>query len=248
MSPALVLSLIAATTVATSFVSGVFGMAGGMMLMGVLLALLPLPTAMVLHGVTQLASNGSRAWIHRRSIDWRVLRGGALGTFATFALLMALHVVVEKPVALVILGLSPFVAFALPRRLALNVERRGHPFACGVACTLFSLTAGVAGPILDLFFTRSSLGRHAVVATKAAMQSLGHTVKIAYFGGLAAWTATGIEPWFAGLLVALAWLGTKASGKLLEKISDAAFRRWTNRIVMGLGAFYLCTGLVALAR
>ena len=32
--------------VATSFLSGIFGMAGGMILIGVLLALLPLPQAM----------------------------------------------------------------------------------------------------------------------------------------------------------------------------------------------------------
>ena len=248
MSPLAVLSLISVATVATSFVSGVFGMAGGMMLMGVLLALLPLPAAMVMHGVAQLASNGSRAIIHRRAIDWRVFRGGAMGTAATFAVLMALHVVVAKPVALVILGLSPFVAFALPKSLALNVERRGHSFACGVSSTLFSLTAGVAGPILDLYFARSAMGRHTVVATKAALQSLGHLAKIAYFGGLGAWEATGHTPWFAAVLVVLAFFGTTASGKLLEKISDAAFRRWTNRIVMSLGVFYLCTGIAGLVR
>lgn len=248
MTLELALTTIAATTLATSFVSGIFGMAGGMILMGVLLALLPLPAAMVLHGITQLASNGARAWIHRRAIDTRTLRGGALGTLATFAAMLALHVVVGKPVALVILGLSPFVAFALPRRVALNVERRGHPFACGVVCTLFSLTAGVSGPILDLFFARSALGRHAVVATKAAMQSLAHLVKIAYFGGFAAWAAAGLEPAFAVALVALAGAGTWASRRMLERMSDAAFRRWTNRIVMGLGVFYLCSGVATLGR
>ena len=45
MSITLMLALLA-TMVATSFLSGVFGMAGGLVLMGVLLALLPLPEAM----------------------------------------------------------------------------------------------------------------------------------------------------------------------------------------------------------
>ncbi|MEY9137494.1 hypothetical protein ACVIWV_006254 [Bradyrhizobium diazoefficiens] len=39
--------------VATAFLSGLFGMAGGLILIGVLLALMPLPTAMVLHAITQ---------------------------------------------------------------------------------------------------------------------------------------------------------------------------------------------------
>src|SRR2546430_13078412 len=51
--------------VATAFLSGLFGMAGGMILIGVLLMLMPLPTAMVLHAITQMASNGWRAFLWR---------------------------------------------------------------------------------------------------------------------------------------------------------------------------------------
>ena len=58
-------------TFATALISGMFGMGGGMILMGVLLALLPLSQAMVLHGSVQLTSNGSRAWLLRRHIRWR---------------------------------------------------------------------------------------------------------------------------------------------------------------------------------
>src|SRR4051812_49527819 len=58
--------------VATAFLSGLFGMAGGLILIGVLLMLMPLPTAMVLHAITQMASNGWRAFLWRAHI-----RGGA---------------------------------------------------------------------------------------------------------------------------------------------------------------------------
>ena len=54
MSSTLIFACIAVAVLITSFISGILGMAGGMILMGVLLALLPLPTAMVLHGVTQM--------------------------------------------------------------------------------------------------------------------------------------------------------------------------------------------------
>lgn len=59
---------------------------------------------------------------------------------------------------------------------------------------------------------------------------------------------SGLQPWFAAVLVALAWVGTRSSGKLLERVSDAAFRRWANRIVPSLCVFYLCTGIAALVR
>ena len=54
MSVTLMLGL-TSTMVATAFLSGIFGMAGGLILMGVLLTLLPLPEAMALHAVTQVA-------------------------------------------------------------------------------------------------------------------------------------------------------------------------------------------------
>jgi uncharacterized membrane protein YfcA len=63
---------LAAAVLSTSFVSGIFGMAGGMILMGILLAIMPLATAMVLHGLTQMASNGWRAWLWREHVLWPV--------------------------------------------------------------------------------------------------------------------------------------------------------------------------------
>ena len=67
--------LIAAVMVGTAFLSGIFGMAGGMILIGILLALLPLPEAMALHAITQIASNGWRALLWRRFVHWRRLVG-----------------------------------------------------------------------------------------------------------------------------------------------------------------------------
>jgi uncharacterized membrane protein YfcA len=49
---------IGSVMVATAFLSGIFGMAGGLILIGILLVLLPLPEVMALHTVTQMASNG----------------------------------------------------------------------------------------------------------------------------------------------------------------------------------------------
>ena len=69
MSPLLIAAL-CLTMVGTSFLSGIFGMAGGMILVGILLALLPLPDAMMLHGVTQMASNGWRALLWWRYVRW----------------------------------------------------------------------------------------------------------------------------------------------------------------------------------
>ena len=233
--------------VVTSFLSGILGMAGGMILMGALLALLPVADAMVLHGVTQLAANGWRAWLWRRMIARRVMAGYALGAVAAVAVFAISNIVLSRPLVLIALGATPFLMYLLPARLELNVDRRGQPFLCGLACMGMQLLSGVAGPLLDTFFLRSRLDRKSVVATKAATQTLSHTGKIAYFGALTA--APGhVDPWMAGLMVLCAVAGTTASRQVLERMTDANFRDWTRRVVMTVASFYLASGVWAIAQ
>lgn len=238
MSATLVFALLSASALITSFISGILGMAGGMILMGVLLALVSVPTAMLLHGTTQLASNGWRAWLWRSHIKRRIFAGYALGSLVILGLYTLVQFIVSKPVAYLILGLTPFIATALPESWHLNVERRGHPFGCGAICTALQLASGVSGPILDSFFVRAKMNRHQVVATKASTQSFGHLLKIVYFGAIVPATAD-IDPWLMGVMIALAFVGTTLSKSVLEKMSDADFRKWTRWTVWSIGAFYL---------
>ena len=80
-----VLAALAVVAVVTSFISGIFGMAGGMLLIGFLLVLLPVPVAMVFHGVIQIAANGWRAWLWRHHIRWRVVLQFGAGSAASLA-------------------------------------------------------------------------------------------------------------------------------------------------------------------
>lgn len=248
MPTAALVAILAVSAVVTSFISGILGMAGGLILMGVLLALMPVPAAMMLHGVTQLASNGGRAFLWRNHVDWRVFRGYLLGSLALTALFAVFQFVVSKPVALIVMGLTPFVAVALPESLHLNVQRRGHAPLCGCICTMLSLTAGVSGPILDVFFVRSKMTRQQVVATKATTQSLSHILKIAYFGGIVTTGRGTVEPWMGAMMVVLAFAGTTLSTRVLEKMNDASFRMWTRRTVMTVGVAYLASGVLMLLR
>jgi len=247
MTPLLAFAAIAVTVVVTSFISGILGMAGGMILMGVLLALMPVPAAMMLHGVTQMASNGWRAWLWRNEIEWRVMRGTVYGSLVVLAVFSVLQLVGSRPVVYVVLGLTPFVSFLLPKSLELNVDRRGHPLACGVVCTVLALLSGVSGPLLDVFFLKSKMTRRQVVATKAISQTFAHLLKILYFGVLLA-TSQGSVAWpFAAAMVLLAVIGTTLSRKVLDRMTDHDFRRWTRYTVTVIGGFYLCSGLWALA-
>jgi uncharacterized membrane protein YfcA len=247
MSTLPLFALLGFTSLVTSFISGILGMAGGMILMGVLLAVLPVAAAMTLHGITQFASNGWRALMLRDRIRWRIVGEYSVGAFVALAAFLAVRLVIDKPSALIALGIMPFVALALPESLHLNVERRGHSFMCGLVCTALSLTAGIAGPILDAFFVRSKLGRHSVIATKATTQTLTHLLKVGYFGSLTA-EALSVDVVLAAMMVALAFLGTSLSKRVLERMSDASFRNWTAWTIRGLGVCYLVWGIALFSR
>ncbi len=239
----LALAVIAASVVITSFISGILGMAGGMILMGVLLALLPLPKAMMLHGVAQMAANGWRAWLWRHDVNWRVFRGTAAGSIIILALFSMVQLSASKSTAYLLLGATPFLSLLLPKDLKLNVDKRGHSFLCGLSCSAIQLVAGVSGPLLDVFFVHSHMHRKQVVATKASTQSFGHILKIIYFGLLLNTAYGSIEWWMALAAVLLAMLGTTLSRKVLDAMSDANFRAWTRGTVLVVGSCYLAAGI-----
>ena len=89
MSP-IAAAIILVTVLVTSFISGIFGMAGGIIFMGVLAALVPVATAMIVHGAVQMVSNGYRAFLWRDHIDWHIFRRYATGSVLAVGLLFAL--------------------------------------------------------------------------------------------------------------------------------------------------------------
>ena len=65
-------SIVLLAVLATVVLSGVLGMAGGMVLMAVLVSVLPVAAAMVPLGATQGVSNGARVLFLRRHVVWAV--------------------------------------------------------------------------------------------------------------------------------------------------------------------------------
>src|SRR5690242_10658197 len=119
MTAALTLLLVP-TMVATAFMSGIFGMAGGLILIGILLAVMPLPEAMTLHAITQMASNGWRALLWYRHVRWMAVCAYVCGCAIALLLWSQTRFVPSKPVSLLLLGITPFLARALPRDLKPN--------------------------------------------------------------------------------------------------------------------------------
>lgn len=234
--------LLLALVLITATVSGVFGMAGGLMLMGGLTIAMPVAAAMVTHGAVQFVSNGWRAVLHRRHIDWRIIGFYGVGSAVAAGALALFTYAPTQAWVFLILGLVPGLAWIPKKRFSLDAAKPSHAVACGLSVTGLNVIAGVSGPLLDVFFVRTALSRHAIVATKAATQAFSHTVKMIFYGApmLGAVEASGMPPWWFFVIAApLAMIGAWLGAMVLDKMSDVNFLKWTRWIVTGLGAIYL---------
>jgi hypothetical protein len=81
-------------------------MAGGLILVGVLLVVVA-AADMVLHAVTQMASNGRRA-LWRQHIVWKTAAASVVGSLVSVGWSIWLYVP-DKAMALLLLGCSPFL-------------------------------------------------------------------------------------------------------------------------------------------
>jgi uncharacterized membrane protein YfcA len=237
---------LSALMIGTALLSGVFGMAGGLILIGVLLLIFPLPAAIVLHAVTQMASNGWRAFLWWRFIDWRIMGWSVAGNLLSVALWSITLWVPDKALTLVMLGLSPFIVRAIPDKLMPRTFGPGQVFGTGVVSMMLMLVTGVTGPLLDTMFLRSSLQRKQIVATKACCQLFSHCFKLVYFGVLIEQVGE-VEPWFLVVAVASSMIGTSLGKLLLERLSDVQFRVWSNRLITVLATYYVGYGAALLA-
>nr|WP_295711584.1 sulfite exporter TauE/SafE family protein [uncultured Halomonas sp.] len=231
----------------TSMLSGVFGMAGGLVLLWFLLLVFPAGTAMAVHGVIQLTANGSRAWLSRHYIVWRIVAFMALGVLSAAGLLLLFNYSPNAASVSLLIGLLPILVWLPKRWFHLNANRASHAFCCGIASGGLTIAAGVSGPLIDIFFVRSRMDRRQVVATKAMIQVVAHSIKIIFYLGAAMALSAG--EWGIVLLAApFAIFGTHTGNRILHRLTDANFRTWTRWIVTGIGIFYFAQGIFLLTR
>jgi len=232
-----------------AIISGLFGMAGGLVFMGIIASLMSVSAAMVVHGIVQSVSNGSRSAILREHIRWDILGWQLIGALPAISLMVWIVFTPGKAQLFLVLGLLPLLLW-LPRKwLAGDAEKPAHAILCGAMVMGLNLSAGVAGPALDFFYVKTALTRKAIVATKAVTMFASHIVKIGYFGIplIKAQGLSDLPPWWVLVLaVPAVILGTKIGTSLLERFSDVGFRKYTRILVTIVGAIYVLRGLALL--
>lgn len=236
--------MILGTVFGTSLLSGFLGMAGGVILMGVFVALLPISSAMVLHGVTQSAANGFRGWLLREHICWKVFIPYVIGALFAVTLFFTITFVPEKPWVFIGLGSIAILNMFVPKTLILDLFKPGVSVFCGVIVTSTQLFIGVSGAVLDVFYINSNLTRFQIIATKAVTQTLSHLLKLFYYGSLMVMESQALElpVWIFLAVVPFAFAGTSVGRQVLRFVDEKQFRLVSRVALVLIGCTYVYRG------
>ncbi|MFI7688079.1 sulfite exporter TauE/SafE family protein [Nonomuraea sp. NPDC049655] len=206
---------------ALAWLSSVGGMGGGVLMLLAFTALFGPQVAVPTLTLTQLVSNGGRAWYNRRDVRWRVIKWHALGAIP-FALAggLLLPYVPGEPLKR---ALGAFlIAVALWRRLR---PTPGAPAdktfaAVGAGAGLGSALFGAAGPLAAPFFLAKGLTGAAYVGTEAAASLIIHLTKTIAYGAGSLFSLHVLQLGVAltPAIVAGAWLGKRTVMRMNSQI------------------------------
>ncbi|MDZ7669078.1 MAG: TSUP family transporter [Gammaproteobacteria bacterium] len=238
----LISALIIVSVFCTAVLSGVLGMAGGMILMAILVSTVSVSAAMMIHGAVQAMSNGSRAVFLRRHVQWHILPPYVTGAALALAAFTALTLVPDAGLVLLLVGVMPFLARVTPRLRVLDMNHWPTALGCGVLVTAAQLLAGASGPLLDMFYLNSTLTRHQVVASKAITQTLGHVLKLVYYGMIIG-SADALPAWLYAAAMLTAVAGTRVGTRFLDRLADDTFRRVSGWVILAIAGVCVVEGV-----
>jgi uncharacterized membrane protein YfcA len=212
--------ILIAASAATSFVSAAAGLGGGVLLLALMAMVIPAAALIPVHGAVQIGSNGGRALITLRNVQYAILlpfvAGSAIG--AGVGGLLAIQL---PPYALKI-GLGLFILWSVWGK---TVKASGHlaVVGTGVFSSFLTMFFGATGMFISAMLKTLHLGRLEHVSTHAACMVAQHILKVIVFGLL----GFAYGP-YIGLIIAMivsGFIGTVIGKRILVRMDDAIFHR-----------------------
>jgi uncharacterized membrane protein YfcA len=241
----LLTAALAAVGFLTAVLSGVAGLGGGTVLIGVFYALGLAPTVAVpLHATVQFTSNLTRTIAFMRHVEWRAA-GWFLLTAAPTPFLVApfvaaanVHVILLLLAGLILVSLVPSKEGGEPLKLVPAVLLAG--FLNGTLGMLVSAT----GLFVGRLFLRPEWSKETVIATLAMTQTLGHLLRILGYASVGFAVTAQLDVLAPLLLATVA--GTFAGRKLHDFLDETRFRSLFRAILVVLSAKLIYDGVTGL--
>lgn len=221
--------ILALAALITSMVSAILGMAGGIMLLAVMLCFMTHAESIPTHAVVQIASNGTRAMAFINNVDRSafvrfligVIPGAGIGMYLLWWLGEPDQ---SEPYLKTLIGVFILIATYLPRpKGGPTTASKWWDFpVMGLAAGTAALTVGAVGPLIAPLFARRGFAKDRLIATKATCQLATHFLKIPAFIWLRDLDLTKLGP-LALVMILMVIPGTLIGKKFLQGISEKGF-------------------------
>jgi uncharacterized membrane protein YfcA len=236
------LAVVAVVAFVAAALAAVAGFGGAVVLLPVLAWAFGVRDAVPILTVAQLIGNGSRVWLNRRELDWKVVGWFALGGVPLAWI--GGHVFARAPLA----GLTRLLGAFL---LAVVAWRRLRPatgwrpplrsFALiGAASSFLSALFGSVGPLMAPLFLAYGLLKGAYIGTEACATVVMHVVK------LIAYRQAAVLPG-RSLLIGLAlgpvmFAGSWGGKRILDRLPVRIFAPLIEATMVAAGFLFLLRG------
>ncbi|RAP34850.1 hypothetical protein DID77_00310 [Candidatus Marinamargulisbacteria bacterium SCGC AG-439-L15] len=206
----------------SSLVSGLVGMAGGILLLGAMTVVMPISIIVPIHGIVQLTSNVSRTLMlipHiKKPYFYSFLFGTPFGGYLGYLILSR----IQSPYWLfgVVAVLLSYIAFKPKKLPDIKLPERFF-WILGAVASCLGCLIGATGPLLAPFFIRHDFTKEEIVATKASCQVLIHLVKIPTFMALSFPYKDHLTTII--IMVIMVIIGTKSGVYFLKRIDGTRF-------------------------
>lgn len=217
----------------TSLLAALVGFGGGMLLIAILPLFLPAAAIVPIHGLTQLASNSSRAMFSPQDVLWPLIPDFLFGSLLGVTLFG--WVWTQLPVQFLPVFIGSYILLSLwhPGFKTL-MSRYENVIWIGFLQSGLSLFVGATGPLSTSLLLKQSADQNKVIVTAALMMSISHLLKVLVFGFIG--FAYLDYQWPLLALITGAVAGSYLGTKIRPKAPNPSYIHW---IKLGLSALAL---------
>lgn len=231
-------SILILSALATSYLSGVFGVGGGLLLLLILTWLFPIEQVFYIHAVIQLISNSIRFSLHRSAFDAPFMK--YFFSFILLGFLPGIYFFQFLPQTNLkfLIYIYAFVLMLVPKNSLKKAFSLFPKFLIPLLTPFVGLCVGAVGPFLLPYFYARNMEPKAFVANEALAAASIHLLRLcAYiFLGLFLFPLKWEILVLPFILVPSVWAGTWLARKKVDRFKKENFYHWVRYLIAGLAA------------
>ena len=220
MSTLLELWWLIPATFFTAIITAVSGAGGGVLLLGLMGAVLTPLAVVPLHGAVMLPQNTFRGLLLIKNADWRFIGIVALGSIVGAVAAGPLAVSLPETLSKVLLGLGLLYLVWMPK-LKGSWNFPGKTVVLAVVTSMVSMVIGAAGVLFSAIRKRDDRAKEQILADQSFCMMVQHGLKVLVFGAYG--FAFGPYLPLLAAMVAMGMAGTLMGVYLLKRMNSIWF-------------------------